>query len=168
MSSNEALNRRAFLTSTGALLVTLAAPSDWAAAAINGAAARPPVTGDQLDSYITIDRDGTVVAYYGKIDGGQGLGTAMMVAFIFGLCFLWPLIGTVPSPTGGTILDANLPAFSPGHFLGTQETGDGILVLLAVTRIHHAFEEAVRTQARVVPGGTRQRADDGGGQYDFG
>src|SRR5438874_3505376 len=77
MSSNEALNRRAFLTSTGALLVTLAAPSDWAAAAINGAAARPPVTGDQLDSYITIDRDGTVVAYYGKIDGGQGLGTAI-------------------------------------------------------------------------------------------
>ena len=77
MSSNEALNRRAFLTSTGALLVTLAAPSDWAAAAINGAAARPPVTGDQLDSYITINRDGTVVAYYGKIDGGQGLGTAI-------------------------------------------------------------------------------------------
>ena len=63
MSSNEALNRRAFLTSTGALLVTLAAPSDWAAAAINGAAARPPVTGDQLDSYITIDRDGTGLGY---------------------------------------------------------------------------------------------------------
>src|SRR5207302_6884070 len=77
MSSNEALNRRAFLTSTGALLVTLAAPSDWAAAAINGAATRPPVTGDQLDSYITIETDGTVVAYYGKIDGGQGLGTAI-------------------------------------------------------------------------------------------
>src|SRR5439155_18412344 len=42
-----------------------------------GAATRPPVTGDQLDSYITIDADGTVVAYYGKIDGGQGLGTAI-------------------------------------------------------------------------------------------
>jgi nicotinate dehydrogenase subunit B len=35
------------------------------------------VTGDQLDSYITIDADGTVVAYCGKIDGGQGLGTAI-------------------------------------------------------------------------------------------
>ena len=77
MISTDALSRRAFLTSTGALVVTLAAPSQWAAAAGNGAPARPPVTGDQLDSYITIDADGTVVAYYGKIDGGQGLGTAI-------------------------------------------------------------------------------------------
>src|SRR3954466_14088491 len=43
----------------------------------NGGLTRPPVKGDQLDSYITIDADGTVVAYYGKIDGGQGLGTAI-------------------------------------------------------------------------------------------
>lgn len=46
-------------------------------AATYGAAARPPVTGDQLDSYITIGVDGTVTAYYGKIDGGQGLETAI-------------------------------------------------------------------------------------------
>src|SRR5712671_6800433 len=77
MISTDALSRRAFLTSTGALVVTLAAPSQWTAAAGNGAPARPRVTGDQLDSYITIDADGTVVAYYGKIDGGQGLGTAI-------------------------------------------------------------------------------------------
>ena len=77
MISTDALSRRAFLTSTGALVVTLAAPSQWASAAGNGAPARPSVTGDQLDSYITIDADGTVVAYYGKIDGGQGLGTAI-------------------------------------------------------------------------------------------
>ena len=50
-------------------------PAGWTEAAANGAATRPPVKGDQLDSYITIDADGTVVAYYGKIDGGQGLGT---------------------------------------------------------------------------------------------
>jgi len=81
---NEALSldRRAFLTAGGALLVSLAAASQQIEAATNGAATRPPVTGDQLDSYITIDADGTVVAYYGKIDGGQGLGTsiAQMVA----------------------------------------------------------------------------------------
>ena len=76
------LDRRVFLTSTGALLVTLAAPADWAEAAANGAAVRPALKGDQLNSYITIDADGTVVGYYGKIDGGQGLGTsiAQMVA----------------------------------------------------------------------------------------
>jgi CO/xanthine dehydrogenase Mo-binding subunit len=72
------LGRRAFLTSTGAPLVTLfSAPADWATAATYGAATRPPVTGDQLDSYITIGADGTVTAYYGKIDGGQGLETAI-------------------------------------------------------------------------------------------
>ena len=70
------LSRRVFLASSGALVVALAAP-DWAQAATNGSPVRPPVTGDQLDSYITIDADGTVVAYYGKIDGGQGLGTAI-------------------------------------------------------------------------------------------
>ena len=84
MTNNDTarLDRRAFLTSTGALLVSLAAPADWTEAAASGAATRPPVNGDQLDSYITIDADGTVVAYYGKIDGGQGLGTsiAQMVA----------------------------------------------------------------------------------------
>src|SRR5882672_959309 len=70
------LSRRAFLASTGALMVTLAAPADFAQAA-NGAATRPPLTGDQLSSYISIEPDGTVLAYYGKIDGGQGLGTAI-------------------------------------------------------------------------------------------
>ncbi len=76
------LNRRAFLSSTGALVVTLAASADWAEASTNGVAARPPLKGDQLSSYISIDADGSVVAYYGKIDGGQGLGTsiAQMVA----------------------------------------------------------------------------------------
>src|SRR5262245_13424530 len=71
------LSRRAFLSTSGALVVALAAPSDWAEAATNGAATRPPLKGDQLSSYITIEADGTVVAYYGKIDGGQGLGTAI-------------------------------------------------------------------------------------------
>src|SRR5258708_1704766 len=76
------LDRRAFLASSGALVVALAASADFAQAAPNGAATRPPLIGDQLASYISIEADGTVVAYYGKIDGGQGLGTsiAQMVA----------------------------------------------------------------------------------------
>src|SRR5215472_2699842 len=76
------LDRRAFLASTGALVVTLVASAEPARAALNGAAKRPPLKGDQLSSYITIEPDGSVLAYYGKIDGGQGLGTsiAQMVA----------------------------------------------------------------------------------------
>jgi peptide/nickel transport system permease protein len=49
---------------------------------------------------------------------------ALLVAAILFLCFLWPLIGSVPAPTNGTILDANLPSFSHGHLLGTDATGN--------------------------------------------
>jgi peptide/nickel transport system permease protein len=58
---------------------------------------------------------------------GASLGVtvpALMLAVIFGLCFLWPLIGPVPKPTGGNILNANLPAFASGHFLGTDPVGN--------------------------------------------
>lgn len=68
------LNRRAFISSTGALVVALAA-ADLAEAATG--AAGTALAPDQLDSYIAIEKDGTVTAYYGKIDGGQGLGTSI-------------------------------------------------------------------------------------------
>src|SRR5919197_244060 len=71
------LSRRAFLSTTGALVVSLAAPGEWSEASASTQATRPPLKGDQLSSYITIEPDGSVVAYYGKIDGGQGLGTAI-------------------------------------------------------------------------------------------
>jgi peptide/nickel transport system permease protein len=47
-----------------------------------------------------------------------------MLVLIFGLCFVWPLIGPVGQPTGGSILEANLPLFSPGHVLGTDQVGN--------------------------------------------
>src|SRR5271169_3222234 len=75
------LSRRAFISSTGALIVTLAT-ADWATAATGTASASPSLPPDRLDSYISIAPDGVITAYYGKIDGGQGLGTsiAQMVA----------------------------------------------------------------------------------------
>jgi peptide/nickel transport system permease protein len=54
---------------------------------------------------------------------GIGIPAAMLI-LIFAVCFLWPLIGPVPAPTGGNILNANLPSFSPGHLLGTDATGN--------------------------------------------
>ena len=70
------LTRRAFISSTGALVVALAVKTDVAHAAADGAA-KPALKPDLLDSYIAIEKDGTVTAYYGKIDGGQGLETAI-------------------------------------------------------------------------------------------
>jgi peptide/nickel transport system permease protein len=51
---------------------------------------------------------------------------AGMLALIFFLCFVWPLIGPVGSPTGANILNAtpNLPIGSPGHIFGTDQVGD--------------------------------------------
>ena len=78
-----ALSRRAFISSTGALVVALAS-ADWADVAVAHEEPAPLrwLPPDQLDSYIAVEKDGTVIAYYGKIDGGQGLGTsiAQMVA----------------------------------------------------------------------------------------
>src|SRR5262249_2349021 len=53
-----------------------------------------------------------------------------------------------------------------GYFLRPQKARDRILVLLAVARIDHGFEEALRSQHCGVPGRPRQRADDGGWQSD--
>lgn len=49
---------------------------------------------------------------------------AFMVAAILFLCFVWPLIGPVGPPTGGSILNNNLPSFSPGHLFGTDQNGN--------------------------------------------
>jgi peptide/nickel transport system permease protein len=49
---------------------------------------------------------------------------AGMLVLIFGLCFLLPLLGNVPKPTGGDVLESGLPLFSEGHFLGTDQVGN--------------------------------------------
>jgi peptide/nickel transport system permease protein len=57
------------------------------------------------------------------------LGVAIpagMLGLIFALCFVWPVIGPVPEPTGGDILNAGKPLFSAGHFLGTDQVGNDI------------------------------------------
>src|SRR6185312_13152095 len=39
--------------------------------------AKPPLTPDQLSSYIAVNADGTVNAYFGKMDMGHGLHVAI-------------------------------------------------------------------------------------------
>jgi nicotinate dehydrogenase subunit B len=73
--------RRAFLAASGAMVVTLAAPPGWSASAFAqgapGGTTRPPLAPDQLDSWIAINPDGTVSAFLGKVDGGQGVDVAI-------------------------------------------------------------------------------------------
>ena len=49
---------------------------------------------------------------------------SVLVLILFTL--LSPAILPTPSPTGGRILDANLPAFSPSHLLGTDMNGNDV------------------------------------------
>ena len=75
------LTRRAFIVASGALIVgATLLDGDEAVAAVSPR--KPPLTPDQLDSYLAIEPDGTIVVFYGRIDGGQGLETsiAQMVA----------------------------------------------------------------------------------------
>lgn len=48
---------------------------------------------------------------------------AGFLILMLAMCFLWPLIYSLPSPTNGDILQAAEPPFSPGHILGTDQVG---------------------------------------------
>jgi peptide/nickel transport system permease protein len=48
---------------------------------------------------------------------------AGFLILVLAMCFLWPLVYTLPSPTNGNIIQAGEPPFSPGHWLGTDQVG---------------------------------------------
>ncbi len=107
------LSRRAFLSTSGALVVTLTACGDLTrGAAENGLATRPPVTPGMLSSYISIEPDGTVVAYYGKIDGGQGLITSMAQLVAEEIDVPWERVRLI---LGDTALTLNMGGATAGN-----------------------------------------------------
>ncbi|MBX9841580.1 MAG: molybdopterin-dependent oxidoreductase [Xanthobacteraceae bacterium] len=75
------LSRRAVLMGGGALVVSIGAPvglemlTGMTQAFAQGT--KPPLTPDQLSSYIAINADGTVSAFFGKMDMGHGLFVAI-------------------------------------------------------------------------------------------
>ncbi len=76
-----AFSRRAVLKAGGALVVSIGAPVtlDFARAADSAMVAgiKPPLTPDQLSSYIAVNADGSISAFFGKMDMGQGLFVAV-------------------------------------------------------------------------------------------
>jgi peptide/nickel transport system permease protein len=80
---------------------------------------------------------------------GRGLRLwipAGVLILLLAMCFLLPLIFTLPSPTNGNILEASAPPFSPGHILGTDPVGVDIFSQI-VYGGQEAFEVAVATTA---------------------
>src|SRR5262249_43752682 len=75
-------SRRSVLKAGGALVVSLGAPIGLdAVLGVTEAAAqaggKPPLMPDQLSSYIAVNADGSVSAFFGKMDMGQGVFTAI-------------------------------------------------------------------------------------------
>ncbi len=70
--------RRDLLKGGGALVVTFGIP-EWATSTAQRSASmsKPPLLPDQLDSYLSMGVDGKVTVYFGKMDMGQGVDTAI-------------------------------------------------------------------------------------------
>ncbi len=79
-----AFSRRAMLKTGGALVVSIGMPISLdtvlaisEANAQTATTTKPALTPDQLSSYIAVNADGTVAAYFGKMDMGHGLHVAI-------------------------------------------------------------------------------------------
>ena len=76
-----AFSRRTLLKAGGALVVSLGVPGAFDVAQAAGdamsAATKPPLTPDQLSSYLAVNSDGSISTYFGKMDMGQGLSVAI-------------------------------------------------------------------------------------------
>src|SRR5262249_2559616 len=80
-NATHVVSRRSLLKAGGALVVSIGMPVAFDTVLGIGEAfaqgAKPPLTPDQLSSYIAINADGTVSAFFGKMDMGQGLFVAI-------------------------------------------------------------------------------------------
>jgi len=70
------IDRRSLFKGAGALIVSIGIPGAVATAEI-GSAVKPPLSPDWLDSWLAVKADGDVVAYFGKMDMGQGVDVAI-------------------------------------------------------------------------------------------
>ncbi|HEX4557153.1 MAG TPA: molybdopterin cofactor-binding domain-containing protein, partial [Xanthobacteraceae bacterium] len=81
MEKSAAFSRRSLLKAGGALVVSVGTPiSLEAVLGLQSAlaqGAKPPLTPDQLSSYIAVNADGTVAAFFGKMDMGHGITVAI-------------------------------------------------------------------------------------------
>lgn len=77
------ITRRDFLKASGSLVVSVSIPGAVATAMSQGISSsaviggKPPLLPDQLDSWIAVLPDGSVTAFFGKMDMGQGVDVAI-------------------------------------------------------------------------------------------
>jgi len=78
---SSAFTRRAVLLGGGALVISIGAPVSFdtvlSLQTAYAEGAKPPLKPDQLSSYIAVNADGSVAAFFGKMDMGHGLTVAI-------------------------------------------------------------------------------------------
>jgi nicotinate dehydrogenase subunit B len=78
MTDTLSIARRDLLKAAGALVVAIATPAVIGEAlAQSGSETKPPLQPTQLDSWIAVHADGSVTAFFGKMDMGQGVDVAI-------------------------------------------------------------------------------------------
>jgi nicotinate dehydrogenase subunit B len=81
MENSAAFSRRTLLKTSGALVVSIGMPMSLetllAVSEAHAQGAKPPLTPDQLSSYVAVNADGTISAFFGKMDMGHGLFVAI-------------------------------------------------------------------------------------------
>jgi nicotinate dehydrogenase subunit B len=78
MTDTLSIARRDLLKAAGALVVAIATPAVIGEAlAQSGSETKPPLQPTQLDSWIAVQADGSVTAFFGKMDMGQGVDVAI-------------------------------------------------------------------------------------------
>src|SRR6186713_1006736 len=73
------ITRRDFLKTSGSLVVSVSIPGAVATAMSQGATigGKPPLLPNELDSWIAVLPDGSVTAFFGKTEMGQGVDVAI-------------------------------------------------------------------------------------------
>jgi nicotinate dehydrogenase subunit B len=133
MEKSANFSRRTLLKAGGALVVSIGAPLPFnlakAAEDARLVGAQPPLTPDQLSSYIAVNADGTVLVFSGKTDLGQGLEVALaqMVAEELDVPF-----SAVRVITGDTATSVNQGGASSAS--GIQEGGKQLRAAAAEAR----------------------------------
>jgi CO/xanthine dehydrogenase Mo-binding subunit len=81
LENTSSFTRRSVLLGGGALVVSIGAAipleTVLSISRAHAQGAKPPLTPDQLSSYIAVNADGSVSAYFGKMDMGHGLHVAI-------------------------------------------------------------------------------------------
>lgn len=81
MNNTAMISRRDFLKASGALIVSVGVPGATALGQNIGASGtldgKPPLLPNELDSWVAVLPDGSVTAFFGKMDMGQGIDVAI-------------------------------------------------------------------------------------------